>query len=144
MGCWKDGQITLQLLNVFWLGDLFRISHIMTHQIAAAWRWWELRCETEIIPSLWGRQRWGERSPTRHRTITGKRSHSSVLSLLKCIVIIIENATCLMWKASYSSHPPVVVVVIFISWLYERKSAVVASQVTGQANQHLRQTTGMK
>lgn len=45
----------------------------MTHQIAAAWRWWELQCETEIIPSRWGRQRWGERSPTRHRTVTGKR-----------------------------------------------------------------------
>lgn len=47
-----------------------------------------------------------------------------------------------MGKAAYSSHPPVVVVFIFISWLYERKGAIVASHVTRQADQHLQQITG--
>lgn len=42
-----------------------------------------------------------------------------------------------MGKASYPSHPPVVMVVILISWLYERKSPVVARHVTRQADQHL-------
>lgn len=47
-----------------------------------------------------------------------------------------------MCETAYSSHPPVVVVLIFISWLYERKGAVVASHVTCQADQHLQQITG--
>lgn len=124
----------------------FLIRHHKTHQIAAAWQWWELRCETEIIPALWGRQKWGDRSPTRHRTRTKchQRSHISVFNLFKYIVIIIEKASRLMWNASYPSHPPVVMVVIFISWLYERKGPIVASHVTCQANQHLQKIAGMK
>lgn len=69
-----------------------------------------------------------------------RASHVGVLKVHRCDRR--ETQTCFMWwKSSYSSHPPVVVVLISISWLDEGKSAVVASQVAGQANQHLRQTT---
>lgn len=49
-----------------------------------------------------------------------------------------------MCKAAYSSHPPVVVVFIFISWLYERKGAIVTGHVTCQTYQHLQQIKGRR
>lgn len=39
----------------------------------------------------------------------------------------------------YRSHPPVVVVLIFVPWFYEGKGAIIACQVSSKANQHLSQ-----
>lgn len=42
-----------------------------------------------------------------------------------------------MLRAAYPSHSPVVVVLIFISWLCEGKGAIVAGHVTSETYQHL-------
>lgn len=103
--------------------DFFLNSHNKTHQIAAAWQWWELRCETEIIPALWGRQRWGERSPTRHRTGTKchQRSHISVLNIFivsitkKSILINVKSILPLSCPSNYGGH-------IYLLALWKEKS----------------------
>lgn len=41
---------------------------------------------------------------------------------------------------AYPSHPPVVVVLIFISWLYEGKGAIITGHVTSEPDQHLQQS----
>lgn len=75
----RMGRLFCNTKNILliWHSALYGSSPIMTHQIAAAWQWWALRCESEILPSQRGRQRWGERSPTRHRTVTEQRHQSA-------------------------------------------------------------------
>lgn len=142
----KSKQLLQQVKKVALISDLQEkcyLKCVVTYQIWAERQWWELQCKIEINLALWGRQRWVERSLILHKTVRKEAtvSDTSVLAwhFKRYCWAVRKAQNFLMGIVTYSSHPPVVVVFIFISWLEERKRAVVTSHVTSKTNQHLQQ-----
>lgn len=80
----------------------------------------------------------GGRNPRRHKTAGREagQTHQHHI-LIKIVKSITKRADFLVCRAAHPSHPPVVVVFIFISWLNERKGAIITGHVAGETYQHL-------
>lgn len=120
------------------------INHLeMTNQIRAVQQLWQRPSETGTVPAQWGRQRWGEKSPKVHRTV-GRHRQINITLLSSHFKLTVLCLLSFNKNITYPSHPPVVVVFIFVSWLYERKRAVIASHVTSETYKHLKEAKAIR